>query len=890
MSSGHSLPALVNEHPGGRRSALGPTRYAHEQGVTRITNTEADATADSGPDSSPGLGLFDHHRAGNIPRSLPTGVSTTTSVLVYHPQPRWANLPSDDVSGFQAALAGDRYESEVASDTSSNFPLPSVDSRMNNTGSAPNREPKTRHEKSRIQLAPDQPLTTQGKPRTRVYVACIQCRARKIRCDGAKPLCHNCGRRPDGDSQCSYDPVPKRRGPDKTPGGRHRGGGQEGAGSQSHRRTRRRVEELRTSDMERQRSTSLDESKQDVEHELTIPGIQLLFPVPHTLRGASSSSSGSFHEQPCDGRQPTRQSKHDFAPNLQEYVEAAAHSSHASQTTPPSNSRSEEKDARSSETGIGAEPSLQHSRKTWWDALINLYSLPSDHLHGHPTPNSPTLRDATVQHITGDLRFLFRVSTHWLSFLHAPRFFARFQDGRSRAQLQPSLLLGALAVAALLRGSEPGQASQRKERAIRLRDEAQSALEASLSARWVDQSLVQASCILAIFEFCAHPLHSMARVRSSLTMLDSLIRYLSLTSLDAGDPRVVTFPPRSAPTYPSLSENSRPHDYPGGKVSPHNSDLSIRDCLCSTYTLGHRWPGSMELTPLWAETPTWIGDWSEDDIRKEECRRLVWCSVMLAAGYSNYMDALEDGPVLDLFVTDPANFALLLPGESLSRSNSIWLRESAWALYARSMLLWNSCMRMRGNPAFSDVDKAQFAVAAWLEIDTIEEALSTHTCNVERTHLFVGREYLLNSRACIFSELERYIPQSIENANVVKRKKTEEWFTYQASMANRIVNGLHAVTGQPTSNLSECPFYLFWFMSQVARMLTLYGSDSSLSVALDASSALFSLVDYLMALWPCPEQRRACERLRCRFSSARSRAVQDGFNSSSPSGIPWLPV
>lgn len=68
-------------------------------------------------------------------------------------------------------------------------------------------------------LAPDQPPTTQGKPRTRVYVACLQCRSRKIRCDGAKPTCHNCTRR---SSECKYDAVPKRRGPDKKPGARQR--------------------------------------------------------------------------------------------------------------------------------------------------------------------------------------------------------------------------------------------------------------------------------------------------------------------------------------------------------------------------------------------------------------------------------------------------------------------------------------------------------------------------------------------------------------------------------------------------------------------------------------------------------------------------------------------
>ena len=47
-------------------------------------------------------------------------------------------------------------------------------------------------------------------------------RTRKIRCDGAKPICHNCGRRPTGGSDCNYDSIPKRRGPDKTPGARQR--------------------------------------------------------------------------------------------------------------------------------------------------------------------------------------------------------------------------------------------------------------------------------------------------------------------------------------------------------------------------------------------------------------------------------------------------------------------------------------------------------------------------------------------------------------------------------------------------------------------------------------------------------------------------------------------
>jgi hypothetical protein len=69
-------------------------------------------------------------------------------------------------------------------------------------------------------------------------------------------------------------------------------------------------------------------------------------------------------------------------------------------------------------------------------------------------------------------------------------------------------------------------------------------------------------------------------------------------------------------------------------------------------------------------------------------------------------------------------------------------KDTVWALYDRSMLLWHSCMRMRYDPVTSDAEKAQFAKNAWLEADAIEEALSKHTCDVEKMFLYQGREYL----------------------------------------------------------------------------------------------------------------------------------------------------
>lgn len=73
-------------------------------------------------------------------------------------------------------------------------------------------------------------------------------RTRKIRCDGAKPQCHNCSRRSKNGDDCSYDAVPKRRGPDKTPGARQRMAREARAGSEggviAARRRRRNKSEM----------------------------------------------------------------------------------------------------------------------------------------------------------------------------------------------------------------------------------------------------------------------------------------------------------------------------------------------------------------------------------------------------------------------------------------------------------------------------------------------------------------------------------------------------------------------------------------------------------------------------------------------------------------------
>jgi hypothetical protein len=105
-------------------------------------------------------------------------------------------------------------------------------------------------------------------------------------------------------------------------------------------------------------------------------------------------------------------------------------------------------------------------------------------------------RDMAAQNIISDLRFLFRASNYWFCFFHIPSFFGNFYDPVRRARMQPSLVLSALALSTFWQSSELGDGVHGRERAVRFRDEAQSALQASLNAGWIDETLAQAAWVI----------------------------------------------------------------------------------------------------------------------------------------------------------------------------------------------------------------------------------------------------------------------------------------------------------------------------------------------------------------------------------------------------------
>ncbi|KDR82669.1 hypothetical protein GALMADRAFT_275797 [Galerina marginata CBS 339.88] len=761
---------------------------------------------------------------------------------------------------------------------------------------------KSRREKPHIELAPDQPPTTQGKPRARVYLACLQCRTRKIRCDGAKPVCHNCGRRANANTECNYDPIPKRRGPDKTPGARQRLARDlrneiDNAPSRRRRRTRGDSNPdlsetngqqpplgkpiLTDSPQNCRQSTSssisLSLSSRSADN---IPGNNTNFIPVSSYSRASHSPCGCHGLARCPGILGVGTLSSTRKPaSIMNAHEKIAHilRPYPQNISPGYITELDEKgDERqgSNTPEIGGEPSLNFSRKIWWDSLLSLYISPtSTRIHAPTVPQ----RESAAQGITADLRFLFRASNYWFSFFHIPSFFGNFFDSTKRERIQPSLILALLAMSTFWQSSEIGYGKQGRERALRFRDEAQAAMDASFNAGWIDETLAQAAWLLALFEICAHPRHSSQRSTSSMVMLDSIIRSLSLTLVDADDPNATMFPPGSVPAVDP--EKHRAAGFPNERgpyhlhVSPtHRTNES--GCSCHIFTLGEHWSPTAEHAPLWGSTPAWNNSWTEGEIRKESCRRLCWSSMILAAGHISYTTAYRSEG-LDLFIADPANYALLFSGESVARSPALAnhsSKDTIWALHDRSFLLWHGCIRMRKSNIATDNDKAQFAVKAWLEADSLEQALNRHTCSIERAFIFQAREYIFNTRMCISYEFQRYVPlvtaYVLNVSGLFHRNKAEEWLTHQATVAERFMHGLHTITGNSNNLLARRPFFVFWFMGQIHRALSLWECDNTLTVALDVCKALIPAIDYLTALWPCAEQRYRYESLREKVASS----------------------
>lgn len=101
---------------------------------------------------------------------------------------------------------------------------------------------------------------------------------------------------------------------------------------------------------------------------------------------------------------------------------------------------------------------------------------------------------------------------------------------------------------------------------------------------------------------------------------------MNLMTIDVQDTRAIRWPEGVPPIVP------RPRTTSATPQLAPTSDA----CSCRAQTLGHHWPMAATTVPSWVSTPAWPGGLPESEIQKEECRRLIWSSIQLLAGYNSY--------------------------------------------------------------------------------------------------------------------------------------------------------------------------------------------------------------------------------------------------------------
>ena len=162
----------------------------------------------------------------------------------------------------------------------------------------------------------------------------------------------------------------------------------------------------------------------------------------------------------------------------------------------------------------------------------------------------------------------------------------------------------------------------------------------------------------------------MDRLRSSLLLLDSLMRMFSLATLDenvkprgpspfVGSSAQVSFPiPGSTGISLRVTPQPAPHVLSNILLSSSQSRPSQpRGCNCISLSMGHNSPIVDSLAPSWTGMMMWPEGLPEADFKKEECRRLVWSCVMTIATMNAYTSGTPEGTINlgQVFVREPEN-------------------------------------------------------------------------------------------------------------------------------------------------------------------------------------------------------------------------------------------
>ncbi|KAF9066700.1 hypothetical protein BDP27DRAFT_1404271 [Rhodocollybia butyracea] len=666
------------------------------------------------------------------------------------------------------------------------------------------------------------------KETSTVVIACRQCRSRKIRCDSTRPVCTNCHRRKN---LCEYDPEPKRRGPDKRPGTRRRSCKKRPAdGSTPPPPKRKKLE----TDAPTQESTQTKVKER----------------MSQRKRSSSSAKRGEEASIPHQSVPPKlRISTDDLViqndigrryPSSDNYIHDSAYSRPVVDIGTPHTPEKMVHD----KFPPPSSPTMQSEQRDWWLQFLTSYS---------------------IKEIASNVEYLFSDTGHWLSFLNLEYFLETLRDPEARSLIRPPLVLAMMAMATLMKSSEAEYGAEGRDRALLLRDSARGALESSWNSGWIDTMLAEAALILTLFEASVHPQYNPDRISTSLLFLDNIIRHLSLTSIDSSDPDVNVYPQGVVPV-----------------VNISGPDDPERKCTCIPVDAAH----PPDPVTSWSYPPPWDSSWTPLQIRDEECRRVCWCAVALIASY-NAQCVSFNRKCPELFLSDCSNFTLLFPGEVIDRASPSYRsadshspKESVWALYCRSMLLWNYSNRLCEQLSQTQ-DSPDLAQEAWSETQAIQDSLEMHVCNLDTALIYMTREYIYNTRVNITQVFRRSVPSYNHlhglstRSRVFSQHQAQDWIFYQEQVIKRVKMGIQDITDPRGHQLTRRPFQAAWFWNQLSICLMLFHDDHTLVSALILAKSIVIPIDVMNVLWPCDTQQRHCSILREQLTEACNSAGID---------------
>ncbi|TFL03494.1 hypothetical protein BDV98DRAFT_386363 [Pterulicium gracile] len=439
-------------------------------------------------------------------------------------------------------------------------------------------------------------------------------------------------------------------------------------------------------------------------------------------------------------------------------------------------------------------------------------------------------------------------------------------------------------MATLMRSSdiEGGQAG--REKALWLRDYAQTTLDRSWKNRWIGVPLAEAAMILTVFELSAHPLHDSSRIDTAISFLDDIMQDLSITSLDYNHPNVSLFSRDAVPVVDCSDDDS----YKSGQSTDGLS--GSRTCSC----VPAQWVTKPDPHSSWAWRLPWDATFTTREIRDEECRRLSWCALNMVTYYASQCVAFNKEPPI-LYLNDPSNYAILFPGEIMERMSSSSSidsgtfsdirtpvspspKESLVALNLRSVLLWTFCTRTLSKVT-SMQERGALAAEAFREVTTLQESIDMHVCNLDTGMIYLTKEYLYNTRLIVTTSFRMLRPVTNDphgHASMFNSNNIKEWVNYQYELVKRATVRIPHVGSAQGSQLTRQPFNVSWFVVQLSICLSLWNLNRDAVETLELAKQLLVPVETLNVLWPCATVQSQCQELRKQLTAACSASNVEG--------------